>query len=241
VDFLAARLQNHPGQITLVALGPLTNLAHLLRQHPGALDQVASLVVMGGAVNVAGNVTPRAEFNFYSDPVAAHRVLSSGVPLTLVDLAAARQVIVTRDELGRWKTPSHFGRLAVQLLGNWFRRDPLRERFEFYDPLALAVAVDPRLAVCEQSTLTVEITESARLGETRVIAANGPIAVARQVDGPGFFEFLGELFNLSCRPIHQQAQRHQAGPPRADARCSQRNRAGEATESLPEDHKSGTG
>ena len=198
-DFLAAELKSCPGQITLVALGPLTNLAHLLRQHPGALEQAASLVVMGGAVNVAGNVTSNAEFNFYSDPMAAHLVLSSGVPLTLVDLGAARQVTVTRDELGRWRTPSRLGRLAVQLLGNWFRRDPLRERFEFYDPLALAVALDPRLATCKQSTLTVEIADPARSGETRVIAANGPVAVAGQVDGPSFFEFLGELFDLSYR------------------------------------------
>ena len=198
-NFLAARLQSYPGQITLVALGPLTNLAHLLRRHPGALERAASLVVMGGAVNVAGNVTPNAEFNFYSDPMAAHQVLSSGVPLTLVDLGAARQVTVTRDELGSRKTSSHLGRLAVQLLGNWFHRDPLRERFEFYDPLALAVALDPRLATCEQLTLTVEIADPARWGETRVIAANGPVAVAGPVDGPGFFDILGELFELSYR------------------------------------------
>jgi inosine-uridine nucleoside N-ribohydrolase len=199
VDFLAARLQSFPGQITLVALGPLTNLAHLLRQHPGAMDQAASLVVMGGAVNVAGNVTPQAEFNFYSDPVAAHQIVSSGVPLTLVDLGAARQVSVTREELGRWKTSSHLGWLAFQLLDNWFRRDPLRERFEFYDPLALAVAVDPRLATCEQSTLTVEIADPARLGETRIIAPNGPAAVAGQVERLSFFNFLGTLFDLSYR------------------------------------------
>jgi inosine-uridine nucleoside N-ribohydrolase len=199
VDFLAAGLQGCPGQITLVALGPLTNLAHLLRRHPEALRQAASLVVMGGAVNVAGNVTPHAEFNFYSDPAAAHRVLSSGVALTLVDLGAARQVAVTRDEAGRWKTRSLLGRLVVQLLRNWFRRDPMRERFEFYDPLAVAVAVDPGLASCRQVTLAAEITDAAHLGETRTIAAKGPVAVVGQVDGPRFFAMLEEIFDLRHR------------------------------------------
>ena len=86
IDFLAEQLLNNPGQIALVALGPLTNLARLQQSHPGVLEKSRSLVVMGGAVNTAGNSTPPAEFNFYSDPLAAHRVVSSGAPLTLVDL-----------------------------------------------------------------------------------------------------------------------------------------------------------
>ena len=73
-EFMAAKLGGDPGQITLVALGPLTNLACLLKRHPGALDLAGSLVVMGGAADGSGNVKPHAEFNFYSDPVAAHAV-----------------------------------------------------------------------------------------------------------------------------------------------------------------------
>ena len=80
-----------------MALGPLTNLARLMQRHPGALELAGSVAVMGGAVNTAGNVTPRAEFNFYSDPVAANLVVSSGVPLTLVDLHAGRRTFLTRE------------------------------------------------------------------------------------------------------------------------------------------------
>ena len=104
VDFLAAQLREFPGQITLVALGPLTNLARLWLRHPGALEQAAQLVVMGGAVNTPGNVKPNAEFNFYSDPEAADVVLSSGVPLTLVDLAVCRQVGIDRQGVERLAT-----------------------------------------------------------------------------------------------------------------------------------------
>lgn len=79
-----------------MALGPLTNLAVLLDQYPGVLELAGSLVVMGWAVGCPGNVTDRAEFNFYSDPLAAYAVLSSGIPLTIIDSGAGRKTSVTK-------------------------------------------------------------------------------------------------------------------------------------------------
>ena len=196
-EFMAAKLGSDPGQITLVALGPLTNLACLLKRHPGALDLVGSLVVMGGAVDGSGNVTSHAEFNFYSDPVAAHAVLSSGVPLTLVDLGAGRQVSLARGVGDRLKARSPLGRLVAQLLCNWFRRDPRRRRFEFYDPLAFAAALSPDLITTGRMELAVETSDAARLGETRVVAAGGPVAATQKVDGRRFFALLEDLFQLS--------------------------------------------
>ena len=196
-EFIADKLQEMPGQITLVALGPLTNLAHLLYRHPQALEQAASLLVMGGAVNGAGNVTPHAEFNFHSDPVAAHAVLSSGVPLTLVDLGAARQTFITRQAALGLKARLPLGRLAVQVLGNWFRRDPRRERFEFYDPLAFAAALRPELITTYQASLVVETEDPVRSGESRLVAEGGPVAVAKEVEGPRFFEVIRDLLQLS--------------------------------------------
>ena len=200
VEFLAARLREFPGQITLVALGPLTNLAWLRRRHPGALEQTAQLVVMGGAVNTPGNVTPHAEFNFYSDPEAADLVLSSGVPLTLVDLAVCRRLGIDRQGAERLATKSRLGRLAIQLLANWFRRQPHRERFEFYDPLALAVAVavavEPDLVSTYQASIKVEAANPIRLGESRVTGPGGPVAVAQQVDNQRFFELLGQTLGI---------------------------------------------
>ena len=116
VDFLARHLQQSPGQVTIIALGPLTNLARLLQRHPGALGLAGKLVVMGGAVNSAGNVTEHAEFNFYSDPAAAQLVLSSGVPLTLVDLPTCRQVVATREEMTSLRSRSPLGTLALRCL-----------------------------------------------------------------------------------------------------------------------------
>ncbi len=196
LDFLATQLRDSPGQITLVALGPLTNLARLLARHPDALRRAAALVVMGGAVDVPGNVTSHAEFNFYSDPEAAGLILSSGIPLTLVDLAACHQVAINREEAERLKARNRLGALAIQLIANWFRRDANRQRFEFYDPLALAAALDPKLVNIRKLTLEVEIADPARLGATRVTAEGGQIALAQRVDRRGFFDLLEELLGL---------------------------------------------
>ena len=199
VDFLASKLRESPGQVVIAALGPLTNLAGLLKKYPKALSEAASLFVMGGAVNTDGNVTPHAEFNFYSDPVAAQAVLSSGVPLTLVDLGACRQVYLTKDRVTREMAPGlrandPLGRLVVQLLTNWFRKHPDREKFEFYDPLALAAALEPGLISTRQMALTVETKLEERIGEVRVLSRDchrgGNVAVADLVESDAFFALL---------------------------------------------------
>jgi inosine-uridine nucleoside N-ribohydrolase len=194
------QIMRHTGQVTLVALGPLTNLARLERRYPGVLHQLASLVVMGGAVNTPGNVTPQAEFNFYSDPVAAREVLATGVPLTLVDLGASRQVYVTREAAERWKSGQTLGQMVVRLLHNWFEHDETRERFEFYDPLTLAAAIDPAILRTRPVSLAVETEDAGRLGESRVLAEGGPVSVVDQADRERFFDLLTGLLGLEGRP-----------------------------------------
>ena len=196
VEFLAAKLQEFPQQITLIALGPLTNLARLLLNHPSALHRVDKLVVMGGAVDAAGNVTEHAEFNFYSDPHAADLVLSSGVPLTLVDLAACQQVAINREDASKLKSHSSLGTLAVQLLNNWFGRDSTRQRFVFYDPLALAVALDPDVVTTRSVGLAVETADPERLGKTSITSTPGPVALAQRVDTRRFFTLFRGLLGL---------------------------------------------
>lgn len=196
VDFLAQQLQQHSGQITLVALGPLTNLARLLRRNPSALSKVQDLLVMGGAVNAPGNVTSHAEFNFYSDPVAAYEVVSSGVPLTLVDLGACRQVFLSREQAGKLKSANPLGQLVTQLLTNWFARDPERHRFEFYDPLTLAAAIQPRLIKSREVTLSVESEEGTQLGASLIVKEGGPHSVVEKVDDKGFFRLFQEVLEL---------------------------------------------
>ena len=191
VDFLAAQLVNQPGETTLVALGPLTNLARLERRHPGALSQAKSLVVMGGAVDCPGNITPHAEFNFYSDPRAAREVMETGVPLTLVDLAACRQVALPRKKAFSMGSRSRMGKLALEIVQNWFKADAGRESMLFYDQLAMAAAFRPDVMTTRPVALTVE-TEGPEVGASRVADLGGPVALADKVDAERFFALVGE-------------------------------------------------
>ena len=201
VQFLHDELTRKPGEAILVALGPLTNLAHLLWERPIALKQARNIVVMGGAVNTPGNVTPRAEFNFHSDPVAAGIVLSSGLPVTLVDLAACRQVSISREQALNLRSAHPLGRLALDLLQGWFRRESGRQRFEFYDPVALAMALEPAIATVVKVDLDVGLEENESWGETVETGGPGEIALVQQVDSARFFGLLEGLLELEGLPV----------------------------------------
>ncbi len=199
-DFLAETLTAVTDGLTVIALGPLTNLAMLLERHPASLDGLKSLVVMGGAVDVPGNVTTHAEFNIWSDPYAADLVLSRLSQVTLVDLGACRQVAISREDAERVKTTHRLGRLASQILVNWFRRRPNRERFEFYDPLTFAAALDPEVMTTRHTGLRVEWENEELLGATIPASGNPPVAVSGQVDSGRFFKLLEELLEFRVGP-----------------------------------------
>ena len=200
VQFLHNQLTRRTGETVLVALGPLTNLARLMREQPGALEQAKNIVVMGGAVNTPGNVTPQAEFNFYSDPVAAEIVLSSRIPVTLVDLAACRQVGINREQVLGLRSGHPLGRLVLNLLHGWFQREPTRQRFEFYDPLALAIALEPAIATMVKVYLDVGLEEGDFWGETTETGGPGEISLPQQVDSARFFGLLEVLLELEGLP-----------------------------------------
>ena len=195
VDFLHRNIQARPNEITLAALGPLTNLSRVEARHQGVLLRASNLVIMGGAVETRGNVTPHAEFNFHSDPLAADHVLSRGVSATLADLAACRQVSISRDEAARINARSGIGDLALRVLRGWFDRDPERRRFEFYDPLAVALALEPAIATVRKISLRVDATDGEGRGESLISGEPGPVSLALEVDSRRFFALLGELFD----------------------------------------------
>ncbi len=175
----------YPGEITVIALGPLTNIARALDLEPKMAGWVAEVVVMGGAVQAPGNITPHAEFNIYNDPLAAKIVLGSGIPIRLIGLDVTTQTCFERDE-GAW-VPGEAGTalLSRRVLGNWFRSRPGARRYQLHDPLAVVAAVRPDLLAYRPASLGVETEDPVRLGSTVANYGAGPaqVAVAVEVEG----------------------------------------------------------
>ena len=193
VDFLSETIEATPGEVTVVALGPLTNLARMELRSPGILNRCASVVVMGGAVATRGNVTPRAEFNFHSDPLASAQVMQSGTPIVLADLSACRQVGISREQAMGLSSETRLGELALQILRGWFERDSNRSRFEFYDPLAVALALDPAVASTRRMSITVGTSSGEHWGESTPANTRAMTELADKVDSARFFALLNDL------------------------------------------------
>ena len=97
VDFLIDAVHNNPGEIHLLAIAPLTNIAMAIKKDPAIVPKIPHLYIMGGTNNALGNITPSAEYNFYVDPEAAKIVLHSGIPITMVGWEMCTQYSIMDD------------------------------------------------------------------------------------------------------------------------------------------------
>ncbi len=147
--------------LTIVALGPLTNLAAALALDARRLARAGRVVVMGGAIAVPGNITPAAEFNFYVDPEAAAVVLEAGLNLELISLDVTRRVVLAQAALTYRlrRCPDHrIARFILDFTRHGFAFGAEREDggIVLHDPLAMAVALDPSLVTFEPLSVEVE-------------------------------------------------------------------------------------
>lgn len=99
VELIRDLVMQNPGEISVVAIGPLTNIAMAIRLYPQIAQTVKHIYIMGGAINHCGNMTPQAEFNIYCDPHAASIVFHSGIPFTLIPLDVTYQTLMTEEDL----------------------------------------------------------------------------------------------------------------------------------------------
>jgi purine nucleosidase/pyrimidine-specific ribonucleoside hydrolase len=166
--------------LTIVALGPLTNVALALQQDPRRLARAGRIVVMGGAIAVPGNVTPAAEFNFYVDPEAAAAVLDAGLPVELIPLDVTRRVVLAQaaltDRLRRCSDRVARFILDFTLHGFAFGDERESGGIVLHDPLAMAVALDPSLVSFEPLCVEVEcegkLTRGLSLADRREIPSH---------------------------------------------------------------------
>jgi pyrimidine-specific ribonucleoside hydrolase len=199
---LTSILENSNKKVTLLTLGPLTNIADLLRDDPQLKDLIQMIVIMGGAINVPGNVglyvngNESAEFNLYIDPLAASEVFSSGVPITLVPLDATNQVPVDMDFYNRLESehPEPEAAFVFDVLtGNLFMIE--NEAYYFWDPLAAAILTDETLATIEELTICVDTTEGPTSGATHIQSGCPIISVIMEVDKQRFKEYFLNTLN----------------------------------------------
>jgi purine nucleosidase len=169
-DFLIEKIMSAPGQITLVCIGPLTNIALAIRQEPRIVENVKEAFIMGGAIRHEGNVTPLAEFNTFVDPHATHIVIHSGMPITLTPLDVTYQCIFLKDDLNRL--------LKIDSPLTKFIADTTRFYMEFHDeyqsiegcvindPLTLALTFMPEICDYRELYVDVDISTGVGLGNT---------------------------------------------------------------------------
>jgi purine nucleosidase len=150
VTCLLDLIRRYPGELTLIALGPLTNLAQAWQRDPATMRQLAGIVIMGGAITVPGNVSPVAEFNISVDPEAAQLVFASGLPLTLIGLDVTERVRLTTALIEQHIRPlgTRLGQFILDCTAQAIAFNDRMERpsgMAMHDPLAVGVAVDPTL------------------------------------------------------------------------------------------------
>jgi purine nucleosidase len=164
-EALVASVLAEPGELTIVAIGPLTNLARATAMEPRFAGAVREVVAMGGVYLEQTNVAAMpGEYNFWCDPAAAQAVLDSGVPLRLVGLDVTRRVRLTRDDAHDLARGGRFGRLAAEHTLGWIEfqeRVKPREELErgscaLHDPLAVAVVPRPDLVTWREAHVAVE-------------------------------------------------------------------------------------
>jgi purine nucleosidase len=168
--FLVEQLTQHPGEVTVIAVGPLTNLALAERILPGVLAKAKRVIAMGGAVIAPGNASATAEFNFFADPHAAQEVIRSGAKLTLVPLDATHQVGLTETVIRQEIEPldTTMAKFVVDAVANVLAYGERLGRdavVYLHDPLAVGVAIAPSLFECLQFNFDVETVGELTLGQ----------------------------------------------------------------------------
>jgi inosine-uridine nucleoside N-ribohydrolase len=167
-DFIVRTVTANPGNVTIVALGPLTNVAIALGKEPGLASKIKQLVIMGGAVaslaDGGGNITPNAEFNFWVDPEAARKTLRSGVPILLSPLNVSRKTKLTKkwyEEMVATETP--ITALLRETMGPHFKTEPERD-WLMYDQVAMASLIDRTLVTTKELYVDVDVNHGINYG-----------------------------------------------------------------------------
>ena len=196
-ELIADAVSGSPEPVTLVPVGPLTNVALFLREHPELKGRIARISLMGGSIGL-GNPTPAAEFNVYVDPEAAREVFNSGLPITMSGLDVTHKAGAGPAQRKRLRSLGRVGLVAAELLEFFaatyegvfgFDAPPL------HDAVAVAAVLEPALLETRPMRVDVECESELTRGETVCdfygVTGKPPNAeVGVGLDREGFFELL---------------------------------------------------
>lgn len=171
VDFIVETLRREPaGSVTLVPIGPLTNIGTAFRKAPDIVEKVAEIVLMGGAYFEVGNITPTAEFNIYVDPEAADIVFKSGVKLTVVPLDVTHKALTTRHRVEAFRSMgTEVGRMVAEWTDFFERFDKEKygsEGAPLHDPCTIAYLLEPDIFTGRQINVEIETVSDLTRGMT---------------------------------------------------------------------------
>ncbi|MFD2444999.1 nucleoside hydrolase [Bacillus sp. CGMCC 1.16607] len=165
VDYIIRQVKKLPNEITIISVGPLTNLALAVKKAPEIAGLVKEVVIMGGAVHTHGNVTPYSEANIYADPEAADCVFSSGLPVTLVGLDVTMQTLLPYSKLADWRAlgteaAAFLANMTEFYMGAYETFYPGIGGCALHDPLAVGVAIDSSFVKTEKLNVMVTLEEN---------------------------------------------------------------------------------
>ena len=199
VTAILSAVRANPDEMTLIALGPLTNVASAIKADAATMMRLRETIVMGGSFGCGGNMTAAAEFNFFADPAAARIVIRSGLPVTVVGLNVTQQALLPRARFEALLREMPEASLARRFLTDLTRRyfDAAKQYRGIdgaclHDPLAVAAAIDPQLIDVRRYPCDIEtegeLTAGMLVVDTRPSApADGSnVKVAAAVDAPRF-------------------------------------------------------
>ena len=207
VDLIADLVRKCPEKVTLVATGPLTNIALFLKMYPELRERIAHIVFMGGSAS-RGNRTPYAEFNIWMDPEACDVVLKSGLPLTMIGLDVTHQALITKEIFAKLEAlDTEVSRTLSGLM--LFFAKTYNDVFEMpdpplHDPLAVAVLIDSAVTKNRFVNVEVELNGTHTRGATVVDIYNrtgykANVNVALELDFDRFWEMMLDAVDKAGR------------------------------------------
>lgn len=183
-EFMLRIARDNPGEITLCPIGPITNVAEALRLDPGFARNIGRIVLMGGALDAPGNITPHAEANTYHDPHALETVLRSGAEVVMVGLdVTMRSQLIAADFRALAEAAPHDGGLLDAMAGFYldFYQSIGQPGCALHDPMAIIACLHPELFTLERTAMGV-VLEGEEIGRVHRSAQQGRSAAALDCD-----------------------------------------------------------